>query len=128
MPMTGRQSMRGKTLSLLTVFAASCAHGGGAEPAETTPSATSAAVSTVPVAAPAPKPIQTISYPVVLAADQTQPAPSAPAQPAASTKPNIVVIWGDDIGQSNVSAYTNGLMGYRTPNIDRIAREGLIFT
>ena len=43
-------------------------------------------------------------------------------------KPNILVIFGDDIGQSNVSAYTMGLMGYRTPNIDRIAREGMIFT
>jgi len=37
-------------------------------------------------------------------------------------RPHIVIIWGDDIGQSNVSAYTNGLMGYRTPNIDSIAR------
>ena len=43
-------------------------------------------------------------------------------------KPNILVIWGDDIGQSNISAYTMGLMGYRTPNIDRIAGEGMIFT
>ena len=43
-------------------------------------------------------------------------------------KPNICVIWGDDIGQSNISAYTMGLMGYRSPNIDRIAREGMIFT
>ncbi|MBR8538303.1 arylsulfatase [Carboxylicivirga sediminis] len=43
-------------------------------------------------------------------------------------KPNILVIWGDDIGQSNISAYTNGLVGYRTPNIDRIADEGMIFT
>jgi arylsulfatase A-like enzyme len=43
-------------------------------------------------------------------------------------KPNICIIWGDDIGQSNISAYTMGLMGYRTPNIDRIAREGIIFT
>jgi arylsulfatase A-like enzyme len=43
-------------------------------------------------------------------------------------KPNILVIWGDDIGQSNISAYTMGLMGYRTPNIDRIAAEGMIFT
>lgn len=43
-------------------------------------------------------------------------------------KPNILVIWGDDIGQSNISAYTMGLMGYRTPNIDRIAQEGMIFT
>ncbi len=43
-------------------------------------------------------------------------------------KPNILVIWGDDIGQSNLSCYTHGLMGYRTPNIDRIAREGMLFT
>jgi arylsulfatase A-like enzyme len=53
------------------------------------------------------------------------------AQAQATTqgrKPNILVIWGDDIGQSDISAYTNGLMGFRTPNIDRIAREGMIFT
>jgi len=43
-------------------------------------------------------------------------------------KPNILVIWGDDIGQSNISAYTMGVMGYRTPNIDRVAKEGMIFT
>ncbi|MCB1114062.1 MAG: arylsulfatase [Chlamydiia bacterium] len=43
-------------------------------------------------------------------------------------RPNIVVIWGDDIGQSNLSVYTKGLMGYETPNIDSIANEGLIFT
>ncbi|MEN8758568.1 MAG: arylsulfatase [Desulfobacterales bacterium] len=43
-------------------------------------------------------------------------------------KPNILVVWGDDIGQSNISAYTMGMMGYRTPNIDRIAKEGMIFT
>jgi arylsulfatase len=47
---------------------------------------------------------------------------------AAADKPNILVVWGDDIGQSNISAYTKGLVGYRTPNIDRIANEGLIFT
>ena len=47
---------------------------------------------------------------------------------AAQDKPNILVIWGDDIGQSNISAYTMGMMGYRTPNIDRIATEGMIFT
>jgi arylsulfatase len=46
----------------------------------------------------------------------------------AQDKPNILVIWGDDIGQSNISAYTMGLMGYRTPNIDSIANEGMIFT
>ncbi|WP_299813278.1 arylsulfatase [uncultured Roseibium sp.] len=43
-------------------------------------------------------------------------------------KPNILVIWGDDVGQSNISAYTFGLMGYRTENIDRIAKEGMMFT
>ena len=46
----------------------------------------------------------------------------------AADKPNILVIWGDDVGQSNISAYTMGLMGYQTPNIDRIADEGMIFT
>ena len=51
------------------------------------------------------------------------------AQPAvAGKKPNILVIFGDDIGQANISAYTMGLMGYRTPNIDRVAKEGMIFT
>ena len=52
--------------------------------------------------------------------------------PAASTtqqdRPNILVIWGDDIGYFNVSAYNHGIMGYRTPNIDRIADEGMLFT
>ncbi|NBB71672.1 MAG: sulfatase-like hydrolase/transferase [Alphaproteobacteria bacterium] len=47
---------------------------------------------------------------------------------AAQDRPNILVIWGDDIGQSNISAYTFGLMGYETPNIDRIAAEGMMFT
>ena len=45
-----------------------------------------------------------------------------------NTKPNILVLWGDDIGITNVSAYSDGLMGYRTPNIDRIADEGARFT
>ena len=54
-------------------------------------------------------------------AAQTQPT-------AGSGKPNIVVIWGDDVGISNLSCYSMGVMGYRTPNIDRIAREGMLFT
>ncbi|SFZ98314.1 Arylsulfatase [hydrothermal vent metagenome] len=45
-----------------------------------------------------------------------------------AAKPNILVIWGDDIGQSNISAYTRGLVGYKTPNIDRIANDGILFT
>ena len=54
----------------------------------------------------------------------------ATAQPAggAGKKPNILVIFGDDIGMWNISAYNRGMMGYRTPNIDRIAKEGAIFT
>src|SRR5579871_4804944 len=47
---------------------------------------------------------------------------------AQGKKPNILVIFGDDIGQSNISAYTRGVVGYRTPNIDRIANEGMKFT
>jgi len=43
-------------------------------------------------------------------------------------KPNILIIWGDDIGQSNLSCYSKGMMGYRTPHIDRIANEGMLFT
>jgi arylsulfatase A-like enzyme len=54
---------------------------------------------------------------------QAQPAPAPPGQ-----RPNILVIFGDDIGQTNISAYSFGVMGYRTPNIDRIAREGMMFT
>ena len=47
---------------------------------------------------------------------------------AQDKKPNILVIWGDDVGWSNISAYNHGMMGYRTPNIDRIAKEGMLFT
>ncbi len=53
---------------------------------------------------------------------------SAAAALAQAKKPNILVIWGDDVGQSNISAYTRGLVGYKTPNIDRIANEGILFT
>jgi len=59
-------------------------------------------------------------------AQDAKPA-STPSPSAASGtgKPNFLVLWGDDIGIANVSAYSNGLMGYQTPNIDRIAKEGL---
>ncbi|WFR97574.1 arylsulfatase [Rhizobium tumorigenes] len=56
---------------------------------------------------------------------QTAPA-AAPAPDTA--KPNILVIFGDDIGQTNISAYSNGLLGYKTPNIDSIAKAGMMFT
>src|SRR3954447_577156 len=52
----------------------------------------------------------------------------APAKAQQQVKPNILVIMGDDIGYWNISAYNRGQMGYRTPNLDRIADEGAIFT
>lgn len=52
----------------------------------------------------------------------------ASASTQAADKPNILVIWGDDIGVHNISAYNHGIMGYQTPNIDRIAKEGALFT
>src|SRR5215472_4313917 len=61
--------------------------------------------------------------PIRIAQAQQQPAASAGGK-----KPNILVIFGDDIGQTNISAYSFGVMGYRTPNIDRLAREGMMFT
>ncbi len=53
---------------------------------------------------------------------------ATPIQAAQQQAPNIVVIWGDDIGWFNVGAYNMGMMAYQTPNIDRIAREGMVFT
>ena len=53
---------------------------------------------------------------------------AATAQAATGDKHNIVFIWGDDVGQTNVSAYSMGVMGYRTPNIDRVAAQGVMFT
>jgi arylsulfatase A-like enzyme len=55
-------------------------------------------------------------------------APLPSLHAADAKKPNILVIWGDDIGQFNISAYNHGMMGYKTPNIDRIAKEGALFT
>jgi arylsulfatase len=59
---------------------------------------------------------------------QTSPAPKPQGQEAQGRKPNILVIFGDDIGQANISAYAHGVVGYQTPNIDRIAKEGAMFT
>lgn len=69
-----------------------------------------------------------LSTPVIAQAPRATPAPVPAAPPAAGRKPNILVIFGDDIGIPQISAYTMGMMGYRTPNIDRIAEEGAIFT
>ncbi|WP_250516713.1 arylsulfatase [Caballeronia sp. INDeC2] len=63
---------------------------------------------------------------------QNNPTPAQsnakPADNQSSKKPNILVIFGDDIGQTNISAYSKGVVGYETPNIDRIANEGMLFT
>src|SRR5262245_54717347 len=53
---------------------------------------------------------------------------ASPFAALAQKKPNILVICGDDVGQTNLSAYSMGVMGYKTPNIDRIAKEGMLFT
>jgi len=61
-----------------------------------------------------------VAAPATTLAQQQMPAPPA-------GRPNILVIFGDDVGIANISAYSNGLMGYETPNIDRIGREGIKF-
>src|SRR5262245_38581492 len=96
----------------------------------TTQSASAApqqAAGTTPAAKPAPAaPAQQQPAAKPAAAAPQQQAAAKPA--AGAGKPNILVLWGDDIGVSNISAYNLGIMGYRTPNIDRIAREGALFT
>ncbi|WP_407192734.1 arylsulfatase [Bradyrhizobium sp. STM 3566] len=69
----------------------------------------------------------TLASDALAQAQKAAPSPAPAAAPSGS-KPNILVIFGDDIGYWNISAYSRGMMGYRTPNIDRIAREGAIFT
>jgi len=76
--------------------------------------------------------VATLAAALVLATPalgQEKSAAKPAAKPAApAKKPNVLVIWGDDIGGFNISAYNRGMMGYRTPNIDRIAAEGALFT
>src|SRR5262245_32573018 len=82
------------------------------------------------VVKPKPKTLLRTLIAAALIATSLSPLARTPAlaqQPAAA-KPNILVIFGDDVGQSNISAYTHGLVGYKTPNIDRIAKEGMMFT
>ena len=68
----------------------------------------------------------TLTSAALAQAQKAAPAATAPAV-SSGCKPNIPVIWGDGIGIANISAYSNGLMGYETPNIDRIAHEGIKF-
>src|SRR5262245_47175225 len=71
---------------------------------------------------------QLVSMIVLVACMQPPPAPAQAGAAGGGKKPNILVIWGDDIGTWNVSFNSRGMMGYKTPNIDRIAREGVSFT
>ena len=65
----------------------------------------------------------------IVIGDNSQAADSpTPSSGAGGKKPNILILWGDDIGFWNLSAYNQGMMGYKTPNIDRIAKEGGLFT
>ncbi|MCE9625917.1 MAG: arylsulfatase [Deltaproteobacteria bacterium] len=104
-----------------------------ASPLVATPMPTPAVSAPVPIAVPTappsilsttppPSPQTPPASPVAVVA----PPPASPTAPSA--KPNILVIFGDDVGQSDISAYTFGLMGFKTPNIDRLAKEGMMFT
>jgi arylsulfatase A-like enzyme len=72
--------------------------------------------------------VATLASEALAQTQKAAPGPMSAAPPAGGGRPNILVIFGDDIGQTNLSAYSFGLMGYRTPNIDRIAKEGMMFT
>ena len=72
--------------------------------------------------------MKTLSHWKIVIAALALVALALPASAQAKKKPNVLVIWGDDIGYWNISAYNQGMMGYKTPNIDRIAREGALFT
>nr|WP_256375930.1 sulfatase-like hydrolase/transferase [Bradyrhizobium sp. WSM1743] len=70
----------------------------------------------------------TLTSSALVQAQKAAPAIAAAPTAPSGRKPNILVIFGDDIGQTNISAYSFALTGYRTPNIDRIAKEGMMFT
>ena len=76
------------------------------------------------------EPMKTIRLPLLRAVLVGLLAVTGPAFAAAvdeAPRPNILVIFGDDVGVTNISLYSNGLMGYETPNIDRIGKEGIQF-
>ena len=65
---------------------------------------------------------------LIACATAFSPLETAEDAPAVAEQPNILILWGDDIGYWNVSAYNQGMMGYKTPSIDRLAKEGALFT
>lgn len=118
------RTIAGSNPALAALVASVLVFAGCSKSPETTPAA--GAPSTVGVA--------TADRPSNVAMTDAAPAIGAPANgqalasPRGGKKPNILVIWGDDIGWSNISYNNRGLMGYTTPNIDRVAREGVTFT
>ncbi len=80
------------------------------------------------VSAAGPGPAVTTPKGTLLTTSKAAALAAVKQQAAAGRKTNLFVIFGDDVGQSNISAYTHGLVGYQTPNIDRVAREGMMFT
>jgi arylsulfatase A-like enzyme len=124
--------LRGSRIQALALVAVGSILGFAAATAEKSKPAVAGSASSEPVAAPV---ISTVEEPccsngtergtLLALAGHNESVASAAAQ--AGKKPNILVIFGDDIGITNISAYSDGLMGYETPNIDRIAKEGLRF-
>ncbi|HVK09479.1 MAG TPA: arylsulfatase [Gemmataceae bacterium] len=102
---------------VLIALAVGAAGGWLAASGRLTPAGRAEAVDKVSAAKPAEGPAQLVR------AEQKDPPPAGKD----GKKPNILVIWGDDIGTTNLSCYSSGLMGYETPHIDRIAKEGLRF-
>ncbi len=126
-----RMTRLAATTAIIAIMAvAGCKKADDNKPAQTP--AAQAPVAPPPVAsAPPVTPAPVASAPVASAPDASagaSPVAAAPAQGAPGGKPNILVIFGDDVGLANVSAFGNGVVGYRTPNIDRIAREGMMMT
>ena len=100
-------------------------------PTETRPVPTSGEVIPSvgrPMLTPSPECCEASGGRSALLALASAPAKAAAIPQAAAKKPNVLVIWGDDIGLWNISQNNRGMMGYHTPNIDRIAREGVSFT
>ncbi|MGO4416508.1 arylsulfatase [Cupriavidus sp. OV038] len=129
---TARRWQLAATAVVAALAIAGCKRADENKPAETQAPAAPAAQAPAPApAAPPPvtstTPAPTTPVPATAPAQGASPVAAAPAG-ARSGKPNIVVIFGDDVGLGNVSAFSHGVVGYKTPNIDRIAKEGMMLT
>src|SRR5690349_2569756 len=134
--LTFRDTYRGRNVSggligalFLSLVLPACVQQAPAEAPGSTggPAATETVEAAGTKAASASHALTNITYPTPLGQAPAL-AKTGDAAAPAGKPPNIVIIWGDDIGQNNISAYSKGQMGYQTPSIDSVAREGLIFT